>query len=77
MFFWLQLLGIADSSELIREKAVEKKFLMVPGQSFLPDNGSSSHVRASFSMATDAEMDAALERLASLLREEQAAAPKA
>ena len=32
MFFWLKLLGTHDSMALIKEKAVERKVLMVPGQ---------------------------------------------
>ena len=32
MFFWIKLLGTTDSMALIKNKAVERKFLMVPGQ---------------------------------------------
>ena len=45
--------------------------LLVPGQAFMPSNQPTSHVRASFSTATDAEIDEALRRLAVLLRQQQ------
>lgn len=31
MFLWIKLLNVIDSNELIKEKAVNEKVLMVPG----------------------------------------------
>jgi DNA-binding transcriptional MocR family regulator len=42
---------------------------MVPGQAFSPTNERSAHVRAAFSVASAADMDEALRRLALLLAE--------
>lgn len=72
MFLWMRLKGVKDSNDLIMDKAVEKKVLMVPGASFIPTNGdehpSSSFVRASYSTASVEEMDEACQRLRDLLR---------
>lgn len=71
MFVWMKLSGIRDSWPLIKEKAVAKKVLLVPGESFSPDAGPSPYVRAAYSTASFEEMDEALRRFAELLREEQ------
>ena len=68
MFLWLELLGVKDSYELITKKAVEAKVLFIPGQACSPSGSISNYVRASFSTATDAEMDTAMQRLAHLLK---------
>lgn len=73
MFVWFYLQGIEDSLDLILNKAVEKKVLLVPGIEFFchpQENGPSAFVRASFSNVSDQDMDLGLERLASLLREQ-------
>ncbi|KAG0040228.1 hypothetical protein BGZ83_002623 [Gryganskiella cystojenkinii] len=73
MFVWFYLQGIEDSFDLILNKAVEKKVLLVPGIEFFchpQENGPSAFVRASFSNVSDEDMDLGLERLASLLREQ-------
>ncbi|KAG0321982.1 hypothetical protein BGZ99_003566 [Dissophora globulifera] len=73
MFVWFYLNGIKDSSDLIMNKAVEKKVLLVPGIDFFchpEESGPSKFVRASFSNVTEEDMDQGLERLASLLREQ-------
>ncbi|KAG0299179.1 hypothetical protein BGZ97_003835, partial [Linnemannia gamsii] len=72
MFVWFYLKGIDDSFDLILTKAVEKKVLLVPGIEFYchpKEVGPVQFVRASFSNVSDEDMDAGLERLASLLRE--------
>ncbi|GAA5985202.1 hypothetical protein JCM5350_004271 [Sporobolomyces pararoseus] len=52
-----------DSSELISTTAVKKGVLAVPGIGFLPNGGKSSHVRVSFSLATEQDAELAFERL--------------
>ena len=42
-------------------------------QAFLPDGAPTPYVRASFSLASDADINTALERLSALLREQQQA----
>ena len=71
MFLWLKLLEVDDSKVLIEEKAAQANILLVPGQAFSPLNEVSSYVRASFSTASDEDMDSAMERLATLIRSEQ------
>jgi len=68
MFLWIKLLnGVSDTKALIEDKAAKANVLFVPGQSFCPMGEKSPYVRASFSTATDDDMDVAMERLASLI----------
>lgn len=74
---WLRVKGCADTSELIRVKAREKKVLMISGASFLGGGGGndemkSDHVRMSFSLASEADMDEAMRRFRELLVENAA-----
>ena len=71
MFLWFQLLGIDDTKTLIETKAAEANVLLVPGQAFSPLNQPSSYARASFSTASNEEMDLAMERLAKLIQSEK------
>eukprot|EP01119_Soliformovum_irregulare_P018352 TRINITY_DN5602_c1_g2_i1.p1 TRINITY_DN5602_c1_g2~~TRINITY_DN5602_c1_g2_i1.p1 ORF type:complete len:432 (-),score=141.26 TRINITY_DN5602_c1_g2_i1:38-1333(-) len=71
MFLWLKLLGVEDTTDLIKKKAVAEKVLMIPGKSFLPSPDKSPYVRASFSVATFEEMEVAIQRLATLLKKER------
>mmetsp|Transcript_19969 Transcript_19969/g.28961 ORF Transcript_19969/g.28961 Transcript_19969/m.28961 type:complete len:480 (+) Transcript_19969:1-1440(+) len=69
MFLWIKILnGIHDTKTLVEEKAVDAGVLFVPGQSFCPLNEPSSYVRASYSTASDEDMNVAMERLAALIR---------
>ena len=54
-----------------------RQVLLVPGQAFSPENKPSSYVRASFSIASEADMEEGLQRLADLLREQQKRAESA
>jgi kynurenine/2-aminoadipate aminotransferase len=68
MFAWMRLRGIEDSNALIVSEAREKKVLLVPGQAFSPDNKTKSNaVRATYSLASESEMDEALRRFAEIL----------
>ena len=70
MFLWFQLKGIADTKSLIENKAAKANVLLVPGQAFSPLNLPSPYARASFSTASDEEMEVAMERFASLIQSE-------
>lgn len=52
MFLWIDLSpgGIQDSYKLIRNEALAKGVLAVPGQAFYPSGRKSPHVRVSFSV---------------------------
>ena len=71
MFVYFKLPGVVDSKKLVESKALEAKVIMVPGQAFSPNDQQSNAVRAAFSVASDEEMDLALQRLATLLKNEQ------
>lgn len=61
--------GEGDSSELIRNKALEKGVLALPGTAFFASGKRTAYVRASFSMLDDANTDEALRRLGEVVRE--------
>lgn len=63
-----------DSTLLIRKKALEKGVLVLPGSCAFSDNRRSPYVRMCFSFISDADVDEALRRLASAIREEWDAA---
>ncbi|KAJ3127566.1 hypothetical protein HK098_006095 [Nowakowskiella sp. JEL0407] len=69
MFVWINLKTVSDTSDLIKRKAIEKKVLLVPGFEFLPNVTKTSYVRASFSLASEEEIDEALRRLRELILE--------
>ena len=66
------LVAVEDSNDLIMERAIEKKILMVPGASFAPTNSDTSpkstYARASYSTASVEEMDKTCLRLREPLR---------
>jgi len=66
MFLWLRL-NVPDSAKLIREQAMAAKVLLVPGAPFIPDGSVSSCARASYSMASEDDIDTAFARLGDLL----------
>mmetsp|Transcript_20822 Transcript_20822/g.58684 ORF Transcript_20822/g.58684 Transcript_20822/m.58684 type:complete len:475 (-) Transcript_20822:135-1559(-) len=80
MFLWLRLLGVEDSSRLVKEEAVREKVILVPGGAFAAhaspsaaeachgDRPVSPYVRASFSTSSPEQMDEAMARLARVLR---------
>ena len=70
MFVWFRLLQVTDSKRLIEESARKALVLLVPGQVFMPDDSVSAFVRASFSLASEPDMELAVQRLAKVLRDE-------
>ncbi|XP_053716611.1 kynurenine/alpha-aminoadipate aminotransferase, mitochondrial isoform X2 [Synchiropus splendidus] len=70
MFLWMRLKGVADTQQLIMEKALEKEVLLVPGGAFMINSSERCpYVRAAFSQATPEQIDEAFRRLSSLIRE--------
>lgn len=71
MFLYLRILGLPDddSAQLIREIAVRRGVLAVPGVGFSPTKSKSTYARCSFSLVTEAEADEAIRRLAEAIRE--------
>nr|XP_015801912.2 kynurenine/alpha-aminoadipate aminotransferase, mitochondrial isoform X1 [Nothobranchius furzeri] len=70
MFLWMKLKGVADTQQLIMEKALEKEVLLVPGGVFMINSGEPCpYVRAAFSLSTPEQIDEAFRRLALLIRE--------
>lgn len=72
MFFWIKLIlpGSSDSTVFIREKAIARGVLVLPGATAFPDGRKTAHVRVSFSLLQDEELLEAVKRLAEVLREE-------
>ncbi|XP_063042457.1 kynurenine/alpha-aminoadipate aminotransferase, mitochondrial [Engraulis encrasicolus] len=72
MFLWIRLKGVADTQQLIMEKALEKEVLLVPGGVFtINSEEPCPYVRAAFSLSTPEQIDEAFKRLSSLLKEAQ------
>lgn len=70
MFLWIKLKGITDTKQLITEKALEKKVLLVPGGVFMVNSSDPCpYVRAAFSLSTPEQIDEAFRRLSSLIKE--------
>lgn len=74
MFLWIDLspAGITDSYSLIRNEALAKGVLAVPGQSFYPTGRKSPHVRVSFSVIDlEEETPEGFRRLAGAIRDKR------
>ncbi|KAI3376285.1 hypothetical protein L3Q82_016791, partial [Scortum barcoo] len=70
MFLWIKLKGIADTQQLIMEKALEKEVLLVPGGVFMINSSDPCpYVRAAFSLSTPEQIDEAFRRLSALIEE--------
>ncbi|XP_026168906.1 kynurenine/alpha-aminoadipate aminotransferase, mitochondrial [Mastacembelus armatus] len=70
MFLWIKIKGVADTQQLIMEKALEKEVLLVPGGVFMINSSDPCPcVRAAFSLSTPEQIDEAFRRLASLIKE--------
>lgn len=68
MFLWMRLgCGVVDS-EALQAQLAAFKVVVVPGKVFHVRAEATPHVRLSFASASDADFDAGMTRLASLLR---------
>ena len=71
MFLWLKTDGIADTWDLIMEKAMKRNIMLVPGRAFTPfPNEPCPYLRAAFSAIDVDKMDQACQKLAELIKEE-------
>ncbi|KAG7461963.1 hypothetical protein MATL_G00196690 [Megalops atlanticus] len=70
MFLWIKLKGVADTQQLITEKALQKEVLLVPGGVFnINSSDPCPYVRAAFSLSTPQQIDEAFKRLSALIKE--------
>lgn len=69
MFVWLTLPPSLDADELQRIAFEKAKIIFVPGASFHPDNTGRNTLRLSYSIATHAEIDDGIKRLAAVIAE--------
>lgn len=70
MFLWLKLKCVTDTQQLIREKALKKEVLLVPGGVFMINSSDPCpYVRAAFSLSTPEQIDEAFRRLSLLIKE--------
>lgn len=69
MFLWLTLrLPVGrDSSELLGKQEMGKGILAIPGVAFMPGNEKVCHIRASYSLIPEEDMDEACARIARLV----------
>jgi DNA-binding transcriptional MocR family regulator len=69
MFVWLKLLGIKDSFSFVENECRDALVLLLPGKVFYWDDDQvTNYCRVSFSVASDAEMETGIKRLAELLK---------
>jgi tryptophan aminotransferase len=74
MFLWIDMspAGITDSWSLIRNEALAKGVLAVPGSAFYPSGRASPHVRVSFSILDlEEEAPEGFRRLAVAIRDKR------
>jgi DNA-binding transcriptional MocR family regulator len=69
MFVWLTLPPTIDADELQKIAFEKAKIIFVPGASFHPDGTGRNTLRLSYSIATHAEIDDGIKRLASVISE--------
>lgn len=69
MFLWLTLRLPAgrDSSEILGKQEMGNGILAIPGVAFMPGNEKVCHIRASYSLIPEADMDEACARIARLV----------
>ncbi|CAO3619078.1 unnamed protein product [Cunninghamella echinulata] len=70
MFYWIKLLGIDNSKQVIMKKAIATNVLAIPGDAFLPNDEVTPYVRLSFSNVSSENMDEGLRRLALVIKNE-------
>ncbi|KAH0953640.1 hypothetical protein HN011_002425 [Eciton burchellii] len=71
-FLWLKIPGISNTWKIM-QRGVKDGVIMAPGAAFMKDPSKPCNaIRASFSKVSYKEMDLAMERLAELIRAEQA-----
>ncbi|KAI6350851.1 hypothetical protein MCOR25_010341 [Pyricularia grisea] len=71
MFVWMKLRlprGLEDSFDLMEQGALQNRVLALPGGAFFVNGAKISHVRISFSLIAEDQMDDACARLADLVR---------
>jgi tryptophan aminotransferase len=61
--------GTGDAKKVIQENALRAGVIVLPGLVAYPNERESSYCRASFSIATDEQLDEAARRLATVVRE--------
>ena len=76
-FRWMKVPTVTDTWDMLLKRGLSKNIMLLPGHAFMPKNASESpkpvnHMRAAFSVASESDFDVAFERLAELIREEQA-----
>jgi len=77
VLYRMNILQFATNLCFPSTKGLSKNIMLLPGHAFMPKNASESpktinHMRAAFSVASEKDFDVAFERLAELIREEQA-----
>ena len=71
MFFWIKILGVEDTWDMIMQKAIERNIMLVPGKAFCPDpNTKSPYLRAAFSNVEMSKIDGAFEKLVQIIKDE-------
>lgn len=71
MFYWIRLKNIQDTRKLIEDRAFKKGVTLSPGYLFaVNQQAPNPYLRASFSLASEDQMEQGFRRLAELIKEE-------
>ncbi|GAB6029768.1 hypothetical protein CHUAL_005481 [Chamberlinius hualienensis] len=70
MFLWIKVLGLKDTHNLVSNRLFKKYVAFLPGKACNIDSSDTPYIRASFSIASDEEMNKGLQLLAECIKEE-------
>ncbi|XP_066947433.1 kynurenine/alpha-aminoadipate aminotransferase, mitochondrial-like [Macrobrachium rosenbergii] len=71
IFVWFKVLGVKDTENMIKQRAVKKDVMLVPGNNFMLDTTKPcQYMRAAYSNVTPEQIMVAFKNLAELIREE-------
>jgi len=71
MFLWIQVPSLSCSWDMVMSRGMERGIMLMPGRAFQPDPSKPCpYLRAAFSIAPEEKFEPAMERLATLIKEE-------
>ncbi|XP_021962290.1 kynurenine/alpha-aminoadipate aminotransferase, mitochondrial [Folsomia candida] len=72
MFLWMRMLHVEDTYEMVMERGIGEKIMLLPGREFMARREDHCpYLRAAFSVIPEDEMDEGMERLKALIKREE------
>ncbi|CAB3373686.1 Hypothetical predicted protein [Cloeon dipterum] len=73
MFLWVKVKGVSDVLAMVMERGLKKDVMLIPGHAFMSDpTKPCPYIRLSYSLVPMEDVEKAMQRLAELIKEEQA-----